>query len=283
LKLLEKRYGITKQFLSIGDLQQCYYLFESKTQTNKSKLLMLHGAGVAGLDTWSNIIAMLDKWQYILVPDLRGMGETVHTHAVEQAFNTQQLVADVEAIIQSLAWEKFDLAGYSLGGLIAMLFKQRHLKKVDKQFLLEPGLLDRLQWSDSVNLRQSYAGVAKQLRTGNAEQAVMQFLTTISPNSKSMQSAQQLAVQRLMQRHLGFANALECVNQAVKSVDREKLVADQDRVISMIGGLSVESMHQYHKALADKHHDWRYFSIAGTDHSLPYQKPRQIARLFNES
>lgn len=244
---------------------------------------MLHGAGVAGLDTWSSIIAMLDKWQYILVPDLRGMGETAHTNAIEKAFNTQQLVTDMETIIQNLGWEAFDLAGYSLGGLIAMLFKQRHPQKIDKQFLLEPGLLDRLHWHESVNLRLSYADVATQLRTGNAEQAVMQFLSTISPNSKSMKSAQKLAIQRLMQRHLGFANALECVNQAAQSIDRERLVADQNRVVSMIGGLSVESMHQYHQVLADKHHNWRYYSIAGTDHSLPYQKPRQIARLFNES
>ncbi|WP_315983179.1 hypothetical protein [Aliamphritea spongicola] len=43
---------------------------------------MLHGAGVAGEDTWQALLAQLDMWSEVLVPDLRGMGQTVSRMAL---------------------------------------------------------------------------------------------------------------------------------------------------------------------------------------------------------
>lgn len=41
-------------------------------------------------------------------------------------------------------------------------------------------------------------------------------------------------------------------------------------------------MHQLHLQLAERMPNWHYFHVAGTDHSLPFQKPRQIARIMNQ-
>jgi len=281
MSLVNKKYTIEKRCLEIGHLRCCFYIYESNSVANNRRMLMLHGAGVAGQDTWSNIISMLDAWQTIVVPDLRGMGETVEVSGHESAFEIQQLVDDLQRLCTQLNWSKFDLAGYSLGGLVSLLYKQQYPQQVGQQFVLEPGLLDRQLWQDSQALRELYADAVKQLRSKDARAGVKYFLDTISPNRKSMAIAEELAIQRLMQRHLGFANALECVNLAAKHIDREQLVAAQGDMVSIIGALSVPSMHAYHRQLAAQQKNWFYHSIAGTDHSLPYQKPRQVARIFN--
>ncbi|EPJ48243.1 MAG: hypothetical protein OFPI_30090 [Osedax symbiont Rs2] len=281
MSLIDKRYTLEKRWLEIGQLRCRFFIYESNSVKNNRRMLMLHGAGVAAQDTWSNIISMLEGWQSIVVPDLRGMGESVEKSGSESAFTIEQLVADLQCLCAELNWSTFDLAGYSLGGLVSLLYKQQYPHQVGQQFVLEPGLLDRQLWQDSQALRELYADVVQQLRSKDARAGVENFLDTISPNRKSTPSAHELAIQRLMQRHLGFANALECVNLAANNIDRQQLVAAQGKVVSIIGALSVPSMHHYHQQLATQQHNWQYYSVAGTDHSLPYQKPRQIARIFN--
>ena len=281
--MIDKKYHVQKYFIDISGHQYCYHYYQSRQITNQRAIMLLHGAGVAGVDTWSNIIKRLTQWQYVLVPDLRGMGET-HSHSKQElGFSVDELVDDLAELVSHLKWSAFDLAGYSLGGLVSMLFKQRFPNKVLQQFVLEPGLLDRMKWEDSIALRDVYAKTVTQLRGGSASAGVIDFLNTISPNRKVQPSAEKMAVERLLKRQLGFANALECVNLAAQHIDREQLGAAQGSVLSLIGGLSVDSMHQYHQHLAYVAPRWRYVSIAGTDHSLPYQKPRQIAALFNSA
>jgi hypothetical protein len=45
---------------------------------------------------------------------------------------------------------------------------------------------------------------------------------------------------------LGFANALQAVNNARNTINREPLIACQGKTLSLIGELSVDSRHQYH-------------------------------------
>jgi hypothetical protein len=96
------------------------------------------------------------------------------------------------------------------------------------------------------------------------------------------ESVEKMTLQRLGERRLGFANSLDAVTNAALFTDRERLLAAQGDVSSFIGGLSVEPMHQLHQHLSDSMRNWHYHFVAGTDHSLPYQKPRQIARIMND-
>ncbi len=281
--MINKRYQLQTHILQLPQINYCYHHYQNRKVDNGRCLILLHGAGVAGKNTWAPIVAMLDQWQHIIVPDLRGMGETVHLSAIEHSFSVEDLVDDLQHLVEHLTWQCFDLGGYSLGGLVSMLYKQRYPHLVRQQYVLEPGLLDRQQWADSQALRLQYAEAVARLRHGDARAGVKQFLATISPHRKSLPAAESLAIDRLMQRYLGFANALEAVNNAALNINRDQLVADQGNVISMVGGLSVESMHLYHQQLSSEHSLWQYENILGTDHSLPYQKPRQIARLLNAS
>lgn len=272
----------SRQELHLADQVITYRTYKNPKIDNDKKLVLLHGAGVAGEDTWGLIASMLTQWQEILVPDQRGMGDTYYPDRCEYPFSAQVLVADLNALVDHLGWWEFDLGGYSLGGMVCMLFKQQHSERVKKQFLLESALLDRPCWDSTLQLRQRYSEAANHLRSDNRDIGIRNFMDTISPNRRTSIQIDDLTASRLGRRPLGFAYALDCVTEAINSIDRESLVAAQGDVTSLIGGLSVDLMHQYHRDMAEGLPNWHYFMVPGTDHSLPFQKPRQIARIMNE-
>lgn len=272
---------ISEHQLVLPDQHLHYRLYRNPALHNGRKLLLIHGAGVAGEDTWHMLTAFLEHWQEILVPDLRGAGQSKFPDGREYPFSVQTLVSDMSALLDQLGWWQFDLGGYSLGGLVSMLLKQRYPDRVGKQFLLESAVLDRPDWVSTIELRQRYSSAAVHLRSDDREQGIRQFLDTISPNRKASVQTESVAVSRLARRPLGFAHALDAVTAAINSIDRDALLAAQGDVSSFIGGLSVELMHQLHLTLAEQMPNWHYLMVPGTDHSLPFQKPRQIARIMN--
>ncbi len=268
--------------LVLPDQQLHYRLYRNRQAATPRRLLLIHGAGVAGEDTWHMLTAFLTQWSEILVPDLRGAGNSHYPDHQEYAFDVHDLVSDMGALVDHLGWWQFDLGGYSLGGLVSMLLKQRYSDRIGKQYLLESAVLDRPDWESTVELRRRYSQAAVHLRSTDRNQGIRQFLDTISPNRKVSQQTESVAVSRLARRPLGFAHSLDAVTAAINSIDRESLLAAQGDVSSFIGGQSVGLMHQLHLSLAEQMANWHYFMVPGTDHSLPFQKPRQIARIMNE-
>ncbi|MCP8687399.1 alpha/beta fold hydrolase [Marinobacterium sedimentorum] len=273
-------FSVNRHCLKLADQHLSYRLYHNEAAVSDRQLVLLHGAGVAGLDTWHALTAFTQQWRWILVPDQRGMGDTHSPDGQEHPYVIQELVADLEALVDHLGWQMFDLGGYSLGGLVAMLFKQRHSLRVGKQYLLESAILDRPDWNSTVALRQRYSHVVGHLSGSDAAQGITQFLDAISPDRKIKPEAERMMVSRLAARPLGFANALNAVTRAINEVSRDEIVAAQGDVSSFIGGRSVDPMHQYHRHLAERLPNWHYFLVAGTDHSLPFQKPRQIATIM---
>jgi len=268
--------------LANAGYQHAFRIYRHPEFIGGRRLLLLHGAGVAGRFTWEAMQHFLEGWGEILVPDLRGAGETVSHDGVEHSFSVNDLVSDMTHLVDHLGWQEFDLAGYSLGGLVSLLMKQNLRDRVRKQYLLESALLDRNDWQETVSIRQSFSVAAKSLRDTDGDEGIRTFLDTISPNRKVSESVEKMTLQRLGERRLGFANSLDAVTNAALFIDRERLLAAQGDVSSFIGGLSVEPMHQLHQYLSDSMRNWHYHFVAGTDHSLPYQKPRQIARIMND-
>lgn len=270
----------TEKFSDAG-LTQVYRLYSplSGSVTDR-RLLLIHGAGVAGSHTWEPLIGCLSHWQEILVPDLRGAGDTHWDDRIERPFEVSDLVDDILKLINSLNWSGFDLGGYSLGGLVAMLLKQRSGSAINKQYLFESAILDRENWQETLHLGNQYISAARSIDAQASTEGIKKFLDTISPNRRTNPAVERLTMDRLGERSKGFAHALQSVSTAMSRIDREALLASQGDVSSFIGGLSVDPMHQLHRGLADRLPNWHYFLVPGTDHSLPYQKPRQIAKLM---
>lgn len=276
--------NIEHAFLKIPSLHIAYRIYKYPEIKTTRRLLCLHGAGVAGELTYGFILPFLNKWSEVLVPDLRGMGETFYRDGEEREYDILDLVGDQTALLKELEWDRFDLCGYSLGGLVAMLLKAQIKNKVDKTYLIEPALLDHKKISETRLFRHRYRDVAQELLLlENKERALTDFLDLVSPNRIKNPVSEAMVVSRLGHRPIGFARALNAVSYAVDSVDREALLAAQADVISFVGGKSYQHMRDYHAYLSSLRADWQYIEVPGADHSLPFQKPKRVIKALNES
>lgn len=277
-------FSLSQGVLERHDQQCAWRRLERLDGGGRGTLLLLHGAGVAGELTWSPMVEHLDRWRTLLIPDLRGMGETRDPHDGERAFTLDQVVDDVEALLEAQGIERLAaVIGYSFGGLVAMRLKQRLGERIERQGLLEPALLEREDRATMIRVREGYTEAAERIRRGDTpEEGIVAFLDLIAPHRSRNPRAERMMISRLAQRPLGFANALDCVTQAVHRLDREALLAAQRSVVSLVGGKSPQTMKRYHERLECTRSDWRYIELPGTDHSLPFQKPRRIATILRE-
>lgn len=275
---------ITHAFLKVHQQHIAYRIYRFPRVKTGRKMLCLHGAGVAGELTYGFILPFLNQWSEILVPDLRGMGETQSQLGGEPPFNVWNLVEDQVALLADLGWQDIDVCGYSLGGLVSMLLKQMWIYNINKTYLIEPALLDNESIQDTREFRHHYKDVARDiLESEDKTPALVRFLDLVSPKRSKNASAQALVVQRLARRPVGFAQALNAVSQAVDVIDRKALIAAQQNVISFVGAKSYQPMCEYHQLIEKQREDWNCVVVPGADHSLPFQKPKRIITVLNES
>ncbi len=262
--------------------QEVYYRLYRFESAPPRRLLLLHGGGVAGKITWGGILPHLKHWSEILVPDLRGTGKTRYPDHKEHGFEAEEIVADLTALLDHLAWNKFDLGGYSYGGLIAMLLKAARPAAVEYTCLLEPALLGKMSDDESIRSRELILHAAKRLRElENVGEGLELFLDAVAPNRSRGSKNEKIIHQRLSHRPVGLACAIECVSHAAKRLDRQELIAGQANVSSFIGGRSHPAVYQLCQEIAAERNDWACHLIPGADHALPFQKPEIIAELMN--
>lgn len=278
-------------FLSLPNARIAYRLYENPQAESDRACLLLHGAGVAGEITYSPMLPYFTQWRWMLVPDLKGMGDSFHHHGEEGAVSITELTDEVEALLAHVQWDGFDLVAYSLGGLVALnLNYQRSLqgKKTLKMALLEPASLDREDLSTLMDVRQKYRHASKLIRdTGDVEFGVASFMDGVSPNRRKLPVAEATTKSRLAHRPFGFAYALDAVTDHVERMVKEPhirqaIIDASEQVFLFSGELSHEALRQHYDLLSEQNAAWQHKTLSACDHSLPFQKPRQIANHINK-
>lgn len=275
------------KFLQRPKTTLAYHLIEIPNSKTDRACVLLHGAGVAGELTYAPMLEHLSYWRWVLVPDLNGMGESFFHGAQEGPVSVQSLADDVQALLQHLAWQSFDMVGYSLGGLVALYVNQQLSVDADTKrhlVLLEPASMERECVETLAQVRQRYRAASETIRqTGDVELGIAHFMDGVSPNRRKHPVAEQMTQSRLAHRPIGFSYALDAVTDWVEQINaqpnlRMALVEAAPHVLLFSGALSHEALRQHYDALAARLDGWSHICLAGCDHSLPFQKPRQIAR-----
>ena len=247
----------------------------------KRAALFLHGAGVAGQFTWEHIVRQQRSWQTVVVPDLRGAGQTYGVGHVERPFSMADLLADMAALSQNLSLPEFDLAGYSFGGLLAMQLALKEPEQVGQLMLLEPVTLEQADWALSVKQIHHYRHLADGLKSGkNIRSFVEAFIGEVAPRQLNNPKALDAMVIRLAHRPIGFAHTLEALAEFVGSLDREAMLRQLPKGLLLSGANSPGALHKAHEYVG-REFSWTVTQLVGTDHSLPYQKPRKIAEYLD--
>ncbi|NWE73348.1 alpha/beta fold hydrolase, partial [Pseudomonas gingeri] len=95
-------------------------------------LLCIHGVG-SSLEAWGEVVGRLQEQFTLLTFDLRGHGQSSRTPG---RYEIDHLVGEALALADHVGFKDFDLAGFSLGGLIAQRMALTHPARVRRLVLL---------------------------------------------------------------------------------------------------------------------------------------------------
>jgi pimeloyl-ACP methyl ester carboxylesterase len=280
--------------LDVAGAQVSYTLFQrspsdtSKPENKKSRLMLLHGAGVAGELTWTYIINYLEFWDEILVPDLLGMGDSYFDLDDSREFTIEDICNTLFSVLRHLQWTDFDLAGYSLGGLVAL--ELNHEAQPDFTIghlcLIEPALFNDESLQNALVFRRAFTPIAVNIKSdANNPQHFIDFLDLVSPKRMRNEKVDLLAIRRLQRRPHGFANALSAVSEYAEKLDEYKLLSLMKSIpsgIGIVGGLSDSGLVHAQEKIKQVQPQWHVETIPEVDHSLVYVRPKVIAHLFNQ-
>jgi pimeloyl-ACP methyl ester carboxylesterase len=304
-----------RHVFSFAETQVAYTLFRTKAYDGQNvdsfvshssikqtprRIVLLHGAGVAGELTWTFVANYLKHWDEVLVPDLLGMGESYFESSDQLAFTIEDICHSLQGLLRHLEWDAYDLVGYSLGGLVALELNADTKRQFNNQLtpdttinslcLIEPALFSDHSLTSALDFRQLFLPLAANIKLEpHNDKHFLDFLNLVSPNRKRSAHVDKLAIQRLKLRPLGFANALTAVSEFADRLDEFKLqhlIATIPKGLGIVGGLSHSGLllaqQKIQHQLKSQSKLWHIESLANADHSLVYVRPKTLAGLINE-
>jgi pimeloyl-ACP methyl ester carboxylesterase len=113
--------------VQIGDLHQGF-----RRMGQGPPLLLLHGL-TNTWRVWRPYLSPLGAARELIVPDLRGHGETPNPALTLTA---PQVAADMFALLDALKLDRIQIAGYSFGGHVALRMAAMHPERVDAMVVI---------------------------------------------------------------------------------------------------------------------------------------------------
>ncbi len=98
-------------------------------------LVLTHGFTGSSLD-WADVVEPLARERQVITFDHRGHGESPNTGDAA-SYTFDQLVADMAALVDSLALTRFDLLGHSMGGVVALRYALAHQGRLRSLILMD--------------------------------------------------------------------------------------------------------------------------------------------------
>lgn len=123
-------------------------------------LVLVHGIGAAR-DAWRFMVPSLLQHFTVISYDLRGHGESPKTDAV---FGLDELVADLERLRETTGYDRFHIAGHSLGGMIGPAYARLYPQRV-----MSLGLLSTAAGRNAEDARNVMAVVQAMEQQGVAQ------------------------------------------------------------------------------------------------------------------
>ena len=148
------------------------YLMSGGAGFSAPLIIFAHASGFHG-QTYARVLAQLTDSCRVILPDLRGHGESTLPANANKLKNWTPYLEDMLAFLDALGERRYILAGHSLGAGVSFMAGQRRSDQTMGLLLAEPVLVSRtigrlLSWGRSVGLTRRLVPIvrrAEQRRT----------------------------------------------------------------------------------------------------------------------
>jgi pimeloyl-ACP methyl ester carboxylesterase len=155
---------------------------------------------------WSEVIPLLEHQFDLIVPDLRGFGEST---TVDAPYTMDDFASDIAGLLDHLNIERAAIAGHSMGGYVALAFARLYPERATGL-----GLVSSQAAADSPERKQGRYDSAAQV----AEKGIGVVVETMTPKFTSDERIRAFA-QTVMeqQRPEGIIGALKAMAERMNS------------------------------------------------------------------
>jgi (E)-2-((N-methylformamido)methylene)succinate hydrolase len=232
-------------------------------------LVLIHGVGL-DLEIWEPLVPVLQPRRRLIRYDMRGHGLSAKPPG---PYRLDDFVDQVDKLAAALSLDRFDLAGFSMGGMVAEAFAARFPERVARLALLHT-VHDRSP-TERAAVAQRLAQVEAGDLEGSIEAAIARWLNTTYRKSHSD------AVTAIEHRMRGNDREAYLASYRVfASADAEVLpLLDRIRCPTLVltGEYDTGSTPAMARALAARLPDASFAILPGLRHLALLEAPQQVA------
>ena len=247
------------------------------------QVLCLHGFTGTG-DNFREALSFIENkedYTFFLLDHL-GHGKS-SVPGESERYSMANTVEDIRAILDKMNITKITLAGYSMGGRVALAFTATHPDYVEKLILesASPGLRTAEERLDRINADHRLAERILQ----NGMEEFVEYWTSIPlfQTQKLLSDDRQLQIkeQRLQNSPAGLANSLSGLGTGSQPSYWERLEECQAKVLLLAGEEDpkfvkiAENMKRLMK-------NAQYVKISGAGHAIHVEQPRKFGKIVSE-
>ncbi len=229
-------------------------------------LVLIHGYPLDGT-TWNYVASLLENDFDLIIPDLRGMGQS---DAVDKTYTIADLASDIAGLLDYLKIQKAFIAGHSMGGYVALAFARAYPNRVHGL-----GMISSQVRTDSPERKQGRYQTAKDVANKGIGVVIDSMTTKLSADVR-IQSFVREVIQR--QKPVGVIGSLKAMAERPDSSDLLKTF--KFPVVIVHGNadalISVERGREMKVALPSAH----YVELNGAGHMPMTEKPKEVAEVL---
>lgn len=106
-------------------------------ETGKGEPLILVPATISELEDWRQLAQFMAQWFHVYFFELPGHGKS---EPFREKFSSQQVAELVRQLVDKLGCDRFNLMGFSFGGILAMRTFKLLSHRIDRMILIAPCL-----------------------------------------------------------------------------------------------------------------------------------------------
>jgi pimeloyl-ACP methyl ester carboxylesterase len=227
-------------------------------------LLLLHGYPLDH-HLWDEVIPLLENTFDLIIPDLRGFGES---STIETPYTMNDYASDIAGLLDHLDIEQAAIAGHSMGGYVALAFAWLYSERINALGLVgSQALADPPDRKDG--RYKTAADIAENGISGVVETMTPKFTVDLKWQAyarKTMEAQQPLAyigALKAMAERVGFTPLLSTIKYPVVVVH-----GDADALIP------IERAREVKAALPKSH----LVEIKGAGHIPMCEAPQEMAQ-----
>jgi 3-oxoadipate enol-lactonase len=226
-------------------------------------LVLIHGYPL-DRTTWNEVVSLLETDFDLIIPDLRGMGQS---DAGDKTYIVAELASDIAGLLDHLKVQKAFIAGHSMGGYVALAFTRAYPNRVRGLGMISSQVL-----ADPPERKEGRYKTAKDVEEKGISVVVDSMTTKLSADTR-IQSFVREVMQR--QKPAGVIGSLKAMAERDDSSDLFK--SFKFPVVIMHGNadalIPVERGREMKAALPSAH----YAELKGAGHMSMMENPKAVA------